>query len=118
MANRRVWLASQAGYLDELAQLPAELFDPRTLERALHVAVTNDHAAIVRFLLRVGVTNNYAIGLQGSLNSAARYDSTDALRALIKAEARVHRDRDDWPAVVVAAERCDGLCAGACTGQG
>ena len=108
MADRTVWVASQAGCLDELAQLPPEIFDRVTLERALHVAAANDHAEIVRFLLRAGVNKNSAhLSWGASVNlaarSAARHDSANALRALIKAKARVHRDRD-WPAVVAAAE--------------
>ena len=111
MANCIVWLASQAGRLDELAQLPADMFDDKTLKRALYVAAANDHAEIVRFLLRVGVTNKYAMRLQQPLRSAARYNSADAMRALVEAKADVYCDtiqgnRLVWPQQWHTQTRC------------
>ena len=91
MANRIVWLASQAGRLDELAQLPPALFDDITLIQAVYVAASNDHAGIVRFLLRAGKNNNTHLPwntfLNMSLNFAVWYDSADTLRALVLAKA-------------------------------
>ena len=112
MANSIVWLASQAGRLDELAQLPRELFDHVTLQRSLYVAVANNHAGIVRFLLRAGVTiNNNAHLLRNALHAAARYDSADVLRTLVEGKADVNNATNrTWSAVVTAVEHGATAC--------
>ena len=111
MAESTVWLASQAGRLDELAQLPAESFDPLTLKRALQVAAANDHAEIVSFLLRVGVTNQDAPAMaRPPLQTAARHNSADAMHVLIEAKANANVDTSMWPAVVIAAEHGATAC--------
>ena len=106
MADCTVWLASQAGRLDELAQLPTELFDRVTLERALYVAVANDHAGTVCFLLRAG-----RMSLRHApLNIAAWNNSADAMRELVKAKADINCNNGIWPAVVVAVEHRATAC--------
>ena len=108
MANHKVWLASQAGRLDELAHLPPELFDRVTLERALYVAVVNDHAGIVRFMLRAGKNTHQDTHLPWNtfrntpLNTAARHSSAGAMRALVEAKADVNCDTSTRPALVIA----------------
>ena len=112
MAKSIVWLASQAGRLDELAQLPLELLDRVTMQRSLYAAIVNNHAGIVRFLLQAGA----AIGknahlLQTALHTAARHDSADALRALIEANAGLNdADADRRSAVVTAVEHGATAC--------
>ena len=112
MANRVLWLASQAGRLDELAQLPRELFAPLTMERALCVAVANDHAGIVRFLLRAGVTiSKNAPLLRTALHIAAQHDSADALRTLVEDKVNVNDAiLTTWSAVVTAVEHGATAC--------
>ena len=111
MVNRTVWLASQAGRLDELAQLPPAMFNRVTLERALRVAAANDHAEIVSFLLRVGVTNQDAPAMaRPPLQTAARHNSADAMHVLIEAKANANVDTSIWPTVVVAAENGATAC--------
>ena len=125
MGNHAIWPLSQAGRLDELAQLPEDIFDRATLERALCVAVANDHAEIVRFLLRAAVKADARImrydprvcldGLYNSANAlhtAARHDSADALRALVEAKAGVNEVTGTWSAVVTAAEHGATACVG------
>ena len=106
MANRTAWLASQAGRLDELAHLPPELFDRVTLQRTLYVAVVNNHAGIVRFILQAGAAiSKNAHLLRNAVHTAARHDSADALRALVKAKAGLNdADADRRSAVVTAVE--------------
>ena len=109
MANRTVWLASQAGRLDELAQLPPQLFDHVTLMRALCVAVANDHAGIVSFLLRADMDTAHL--LRNTLHAAARHDSADVMRALIEGKADVNdATARTWSAVVTAVEHGATTC--------
>ena len=115
MADRTVWLASQAGRLDEMAELPPQMFDRVTLKRALYVAVANDHAGIVSFLLRAWETNKNAQIIMNTgiphlaVNIAARHDSADALRALIEAKVDVNAGSRS-PAVIIAVQKGATAC--------
>ena len=100
MANRTVWLASQAGRCKDVVESAPELLDRITLLRALRVAVANDHADVVRVLLRAGanVAGGRAFCARTPLDEAAQYDSAHAMRALIEAKACIHVNGEPVPA--------------------
>ena len=88
--NSSLWFASQAGRCREVEALLPEKFNQATLQRALHVAVANDHAGVVHILVRAGaVINNSGRHVLAAL----RCDSGNVLRTLVEAKASVNGDR-------------------------
>ena len=119
MADLGVWLASQAGRwqeLEELRELSPELFDPYTLKLALRIAAANDHAGVVRVLVRAGASISgvgdfvcqptplfAATKHDSALFAATKHDSADAARALLETKAST----DDCTPITAAAHGAD-----------
>ena len=100
MAELSLWLASQTGRCRAVEATSPENFGQKKLRDALHVAVANNHAAVVCILLRAGAVFD---GICNPVFTALRYDSADALLTLVEAKASIIGTGDNSRYIVIAA---------------